>query len=678
MRKVAFLLLIFLSISNVVIGQSNKVSVEKSSEGWELVVDGEAQFVKGMNWDYYPIGTNYSYNFWSQSESFIERALNYEMKLLQDMGANAIRVYTGIPKKWITYIYENFGIYTMLNHSFGRYGLSIEGEWVANVDYADERVREILLNEVEQLVSDYKDTPGLLLYLLGNENNYGLFWKGAETENIPGESEGAEDRARAMYKLFNEAALTMKSIDTNRPIALCNGDLQFLEIIAEEVPDVDIFGTNTYRGKSFTGLFDRLKNEYGKPVLLTEFGSDALNAQNLQLNQQAQAWYLKENWKEIYANAAGMGEAANALGGFTFQFSDGWWKYDQNKNLKVHDTHASWTNGGYEFDYIEGENNMNEEWFGITAKGLPDSAGFYRLAPRTAYYVLKEAHEFDPYAEKVNEDSIANFFNQISIEENHRLSCNASFSQRQEDENWELVWSDEFNEKKGTSPDSTKWTYDIGNGWHGWGNQELQYYTDRPENVSTDGSGNLVITAKKEKRNEFEYTSSRIKTLGLFEQAYGRFEARIKLPEGQGIWPAFWMLGADFPEVGWPETGEIDMMELRGQYPSVVSAALHGPGYSKDHAITKYFELPAGKFSSEFHLFAAEWYPDRIEFYVDDCLYQVVTKQDVETQNGEWVYDKPFFLLLNVAVGGNYVGPPSDETSFPQQMVIDYVRVYRQ
>lgn len=678
MRKIALLLLVFFCISNFVIGQTNSVNIEKSSKGWELLVDGEALFIKGMNWDYYPIGTNYSYNLWNQPDDFIQKALNDEMQLLQDMGVNAIRVYVGIPKKWIIYIYENFGIYTMLNHSFGRYGLSVEGEWVANIDYTDKRVQQILLNEVEQFVNEYKDTPGLLLYLLGNENNYGLFWKGAETENIPGKSKGAEGRARAMYKLFNKAALTIKSIDVSRPVAMCNGDLQFLNIIAEEVPDIDIFGTNTYRGKSFTGLFERVKEEYGKPVLLTEFGSDALNAQNLQVDQIAQATYLKENWKEIYANAAGMGEAANSLGGFTFQFSDGWWKYDQNENLNVHDTHASWTNGGYEFDYVEGENNMNEEWFGITAKGLPDSSGFYKLAPRTAYYVLKEVFEFDPYAESINADSLTKFFEQISVEKNHKLSCSTTFTQRQETENWKLVWSDEFNEELGSSPDSTKWVYDIGNGWYGWGNQELQYYTNKPENVSMDGGGNLVITAREEERNDFEYTSSRIKTMGLFEQAYGRFEARIKLPEGQGIWPAFWMLGADFSEVGWPESGEIDMMELRGQYPSVISGAIHGPGYSKDNAITKYYEKQAGNFNTEFHLFAAEWYPNKIKFYVNDCLYQVITKKDVETLDGRWVFDKPFFLLLNVAVGGNYVGPPSEETTFPQHMIIDYVRVYRQ
>ncbi|MEX2603003.1 MAG: glycoside hydrolase family 16 protein, partial [Gracilimonas sp.] len=401
----------------------------------------------------------------------------------------------------------------------------------------------------------YKDTPGLLLYLLGNENNYGLFWKGAETEDIPVEEQGSEARAKAMYKLFNKAILEMKSIDNSRPVAFCNGDLQFLHIIAEEVTAADIFGTNTYRGITFTGLYNRVKDEYGKPVLLTEFGSDALNAQTKQLDQFAQATYLKGNWKEIYSNAAGMGNSGIAIGGFTFQFSDGWWKHDQNENLTVHDTHASWSNGGYQFDYVEGENNMNEEWFGITAKGFPDSTGFYKLAPRTAYYVLNEVHKFDPYAEYASADSLTAYFADISIDESQSLSCKTPFKKYSENEDWDLVWSDEFDGLQGQSPDSTKWTYDIGNGWHGWGNQELEYYTDRPENVSMDGNGNLVITARKEKISDFEYTSSRIKTLGLFEQAYGRFEARIKLPEGQGIWPAFWSLGADFSEVGWPESG---------------------------------------------------------------------------------------------------------------------------
>ncbi len=379
------------------------------------MVNGRDFMVNGINWDYFPIGTNYSYSLWNAPDAFIKRALDDEMSLLRSMGVNTIRVYTGIQPKWIKYIYEEYGIYTMLNHSFGRYGLTLNGAWFQNTEYADARVRELLLQEVSQLAQEYKNTPGLLLYLLGNENNYGLFWDGAETEDIPLENRRATQRARSMYKLFNEAALAMKAIDPLHPVAICNGDLLFLDIIAQECKDVDVLGINVYRGASFTDLYTRVEKEYGKPVLLTEFGSDAFNAITMEEDQQAQAWYLKSNWQEIYENAAGLGKSGNSLGGFTFQFSDGWWKYGQTKNLDVHDTNASWSNGGYLFDYQPGQNNMNEEWFGICAKGPTNAQGFYQLYPRAAYYVLKEVHRLNPYAAGMNPSMIKKHFDNILI-----------------------------------------------------------------------------------------------------------------------------------------------------------------------------------------------------------------------------------------------------------------------
>lgn len=413
--KQIVLLQIILSFSFSLFAQAGRVEVERKADGWRLHVNGEAFMVNGMNWDYFPIGTNFSYSLWNQPDDFIKKALDDEMSLLQNMGVNTIRVYTGIQPKWITYIYQTYGIYTMLNHSFGRYGLTLDGAWVGNTEYSDPRVKELLLREVKELAEEYKETPGLLLYLLGNENNYGLFWEGAETEDIPLEDRKSTLRARHMYKLFNEASLAIKSIDQNHPVSLCNGDLLFLDIIAEECKDVDIFGINVYRGISFTDLFDRSKNEYDKPLLLTEFGSDAFNAITMEEAQREQAIYNVANWKEIYENAAGLGKAGNSIGGFTFQFSDGWWKYGQTKDLDVHNNNASWGNGGYQFDFVEGENNMNEEWFGICAKGPTDAAGFYQLFPRASYYALKEVHQFDPYATGSTLRTIQQHFNNIQI-----------------------------------------------------------------------------------------------------------------------------------------------------------------------------------------------------------------------------------------------------------------------
>lgn len=414
MRKTIFILFLF-CLSSYVFPQAQKVRVSGGAEGMKLNVDGKDTFVKGVNWDYFPIGTNYNYSLWKQSDAFIQQALDDEMSLLKNMGVNTIRVYSGMPKKWIKYVYQNYGIYTMLNHSFGRYGLTINGVWTPITDYADPTTRELLLKEVKEMANEYKDTEGLLLFLLGNENNYGLFWDGAETENIPIKDRRSTKRAVPMYKLFNEAALAMKGLDQSHPVAICNGDLLFLDIVAQECKDVDIFGSNVYRGVSFGDLFERVKKEYGKPVLLTEFGADAFNSLTNQEDQNAQAFYMKGNWKEIYENSAGSGKAGNVLGGFTFQFSDGWWKYGQTKNLDSHDSNASWSNGGYQKDYIEGQNNMNEEWFGICAKGPTNEKGFYQLYPRAAYYVLKDIHKLDPFAAGMSTAAISSQFEDANI-----------------------------------------------------------------------------------------------------------------------------------------------------------------------------------------------------------------------------------------------------------------------
>jgi beta-glucanase (GH16 family) len=254
-------------------------------------------------------------------------------------------------------------------------------------------------------------------------------------------------------------------------------------------------------------------------------------------------------------------------------------------------------------------------------------------------------------------------------------SCEVDENQNLEERSWQLTWSDEFDGAAGQAIDASKWAYDIGTGDNGWGNQELQYYTDRSENVSLDGSGNLVITARRESFGGSPFTSARIKTQGLFDQTYGRFEARMKTPYGPGMWPAFWLLGANIDEVNWPQCGEIDVMELRGQIPGKIAGSAHGPGYSAGDAITADFELENGRFDSKFHIFAIEWGEDYIDYFVDDFLYQRITPEDV---TGEWVYNNSFFMILNLAVGGNYVGFPTSQTPFPQSIEVDYVRVYQQ
>jgi hypothetical protein len=413
------LALLFLCISCTLYSQNYKVIVEKSDQGMKLLVDGKDFMINGMNWDYVPIGKNYAYSLWKQSDELIKAALDAEMSLLKNMGVNTIRVYTGMQPKWITYVYETYGIYTMLNHTFGRYGLTINGVWTPVTAYKDPKTKILLLSEVTAMAKEYKNTPGLLLFLLGNESNYGLFWSGAETEDFP---EGDEKKkfigerlGRPMYKLMNDAAIKMKSINNNLPIAICNGDLLFVEIIAEECTDVDIYGTNMYRGKSFTDAFERVKKELDMPILFTEFGADAFNVISNKEDQEMQAFYMVENWKEIYQNAAGLGKSGNAIGGFTFQFSDGWWKYGQIKNLTIHDNNASWSNRGYYLDIEGSNNNMNEEWFGVCAKGPTNSKGLYTLYPRAAYFALQEVHQLNPFLKEMNLTIISEHFKKIRL-----------------------------------------------------------------------------------------------------------------------------------------------------------------------------------------------------------------------------------------------------------------------
>jgi beta-glucanase (GH16 family) len=274
-----------------------------------------------------------------------------------------------------------------------------------------------------------------------------------------------------------------------------------------------------------------------------------------------------------------------------------------------------------------------------------------------------------------------------------------------------LTMSDDFDVEG--APNSDIWSFETGTGIDGWGNNELQYYTDRPENVTVQ-NGLLVITALKEEYNGASYTSARLLTKGKFKQAYGRFEARIKVPGGSGLWPAFWLLGENFDVDGWPQCGEIDIMEYRRLEPTKVSGSIHGPGYSGETdpqgQVTKSYDLGNNRYDAGFHVFGIEWGPEYINYYIDDVLYNQITPSDIEVTpadvvytlndaveaveateespaveaveatdvTGDWVFNKPFYILINLAVGGDFPGNPDDGETFPQNMLVDYVRVYNQ
>lgn len=243
---------------------------------------------------------------------------------------------------------------------------------------------------------------------------------------------------------------------------------------------------------------------------------------------------------------------------------------------------------------------------------------------------------------------------------------------------WPLAWSDEFDGAAGARPARANWMYDIG-GW-GWGNNERQFYTDDQENVRLDGDGNLVLTVAGGDGSlachygPCDYTSARLLTKARYEFQYGRIEARIKVPDGFGLWPAFWMLGNDIDQVSWPKSGEIDIMEFVGRRPNEILGTIHGPGYSGSSSFGAELDLGA-PVSDDFHVFAVEWRPDHIAWFLDGVQYHEAAPADVAPN--AWVFDHPFFVILNVAVGGNLGGPVDPDMALPQSMAVDYVRVYQ-
>ncbi len=375
------------------------VTTKKDESGWKLQVNGGDFYVKGVVWGYTPRNKNYSYNLWAESDDFIRKVLDYEFGLMKAAGVNANRSFTTIPPKWVTYIYREHGIMSVINPLMGRYGYTVGGKWVPFTDYSDPLTRATLLKDMLEIVDQYKDVPGVLMFAFGNESNYGLSWSSFEIENLP-EGEQNTAKARFLYSLFNEVMAEGKKIAPNHPFSIVNGDVQYIDLIKELCTDMDVLGVNAYRGKSFTGLWKDVDEKLDLPVIFFEFGSDAFNARTFEEDQPAQAIILKDQWLEMYNKAAGNDEEGNSIGGFVFEWRDEWWKYLQIERLDIQDTNASWSNQAYLFDWAEGKNNMNEEWFGIAALGAPNSDGVSTARPRMAYDVLSEIWHMDPYTHK--------------------------------------------------------------------------------------------------------------------------------------------------------------------------------------------------------------------------------------------------------------------------------------
>lgn len=375
---------------------AQKITVQKDSGGWRLFDGKKPVEVKGVVWSYTPIGETHTYDLFSKDDDFIRRMIDTDMPMLKAMGVNVIRCFSTIPPKWVEYIYTKYGIYTMINDLLGRYGISVNGTWYGQTDYSDAYTREVLIAQAKKTAEAYKDVKGVLMYMFGNESNYGLVWASSEIENLPVGEQNVV-KAGYLYDLLEKAMAACKEIDPNRPVGIVNGDTQYLELIKKLCPSLDILGVNAYRGyKFYDSFYENIADVVDKPVMLTESGADAYNDLLGQEDQLAQMNYLKTQWEEIYQQAYGKGKSQNIIGGFVFEWMDEWWKRYQNKNLDVHDD-ASWSNAGYDVDYADGKNNMSEEWFGICAQSKVTQDGINVRIPRAAYYMLCDAWKLSLY-----------------------------------------------------------------------------------------------------------------------------------------------------------------------------------------------------------------------------------------------------------------------------------------
>lgn len=369
-----------------------RVHIRRDAKGhYQLIVNKRPFVVKGVCYNPIPLGANHQYNWWQDEH----KPWMADGKLMKKMGINTVRIYQPgddpqAVKAVIRDLYEHYGIYTILGHWLGFW------EYPCPF-YGDVSFQERIKKEVLDMVNEFKDEPGVLMWILGNENNYSCLgrinpWS---TDAIDAEPDPVKQRAmrsRIYYSYVNAIARQIHELDPAHPVALGNGELIGLEEAKEVCPDIDLIACIIYRGKTFGNLFNSLKMTFDRPVLLSEFGADAYDAAQLKEDQNIQAFFLESQWRQIYQNLAGAG-AGNCVGGTMFEWTDEWWKHDESNpdSWVVHDTESNWSNGSYYFDIgAKGNKNMNEEWFGIISLSEEKEAGLNKRLPRKAYYVIRE------------------------------------------------------------------------------------------------------------------------------------------------------------------------------------------------------------------------------------------------------------------------------------------------
>ena len=385
------IVLLGLVIAKFVLPQP-EVAIRRVKGGhFQLLVEGNPYLVKGVAYQPIPIGQNHQYNFWADpNQPWVE-----DGRLMRQMGANTVRFFKAgddpeQTKKVIRYLYQTYGIRSIIGHWMDY--------WTPG-NYAQPEYRKELTQRVLEMVKTYKDEPGILLWVLGNENNLcwhsgaRVSWSCPEAEKITDPYQRELAKAKFYYSLVDQIAGEIKKIDRSHPVALGNADTYTLEVAGEVCPNIDLVALTVYSGKSFGNLWREVKNKIGKPVLIMEFGCDSYNALLGQEDQEIQAAFIKSQWQEIVGNIAGGGGEGNALGGCVFEWNDEWWKHNEHlaASWYVHNTEGNWSGGGYYFDIGTANNmNMNEEWWGIVALSPKLEKGINKRIPRTAYYELQK------------------------------------------------------------------------------------------------------------------------------------------------------------------------------------------------------------------------------------------------------------------------------------------------
>ncbi|MBN2482888.1 MAG: hypothetical protein JXD21_01640 [Candidatus Omnitrophica bacterium] len=385
----------FLFLGGLFSSATPPVKIKKNTKGgYSFYVRNRPFVVKGVVYNPTPVCKGYDYSFFSDPA----KPWLTDGKLMKKMGVNAVRIYS-VPvaeidqvKEFINDMYKKFGIYTIVSDWLGLWE-------VPGPNYSDQAFRAMVKERVLKIVGELKDSPGVLMWILGNENNYTFsgkigFWTSPEIEAIETPYNQVLKRAEIYYSLVNEIALEIKKIDSRHPVALGNGEISMLNAAAKTCPDVDVLAVLSYRGKRFGNLFENIRYTFDRPVILAEFGCDSYDSLNNVPGEGIQAEYLGLQWRDIFSNTVpGGNPQGNCLGGVIFEWTDEWWKHNEgySEGWCYHDTEAGWSEGAYYFDIRAPNNmNMNEEWFGIVKIDPQEEKGINPRIPKESYRVLSE------------------------------------------------------------------------------------------------------------------------------------------------------------------------------------------------------------------------------------------------------------------------------------------------